>query len=103
MRVIRFLSKFTLICNIAFLLFAFFRWLEKKKAVHGSSGELVPFPILKDLIIILGFSAIFINVIMNLIYLILLMTKRLFVPRWIVLLNFIFLLIQLYYFSYYLN
>lgn len=103
MRVIRFLSKFTFICNIAFLLFAFFRWMEIKRSVEGRNGELIPISMLKNLIITLGFAAIFINLFMNLIYLVLLLLKRLYVPRWLVISNFLLLLVQIYYFFYYLN
>ena len=97
MRVIRFLSKFTFICNLTFLVYVMLTWLEAKSKINGSPGNMLQIPFLKELIIILGYSAIFINFIMIIIYLVLLLTRRLFVPKWIVIANFVFLLIEIYY------
>ena len=72
-------------------------WLEAKSKINGSPGNMLQIPFLKELIIILGYSAIFINFIMIIIYLVLLLTRRLFVPKWIVIANFVFLLIEIYY------
>ncbi|MEO7801146.1 MAG: hypothetical protein ABIR81_04065 [Ginsengibacter sp.] len=94
------LSKFTIICNIAFVLFIFFRWMEVQKNAAGKSGELISIPLLKELVIILGFTAIIINIIMHLVYLLLYFTKRYYmIPRRLALINFIFLAWQLFYFS----
>src|SRR5688500_17586811 len=103
MRLFRFLSKFTFICNIAFLLFIFFRWMELQQPVDSSSPErVVTVPYFKDLIITLGVCAIIINLLMNIFYLILLLrgkTKNM--PVWLPLINFIFLLVQIFYFFFY--
>jgi hypothetical protein len=51
-------------------------------------------------VIILGFAAIIINLIMHIVYLILYFTKRShLIPRRLALINFIFLAWQLFYFS----
>jgi energy-converting hydrogenase Eha subunit A len=99
MRKILFLSRLTLICNIAFALFVFFQWLEIRKPADVSGDRVVNFPFFKDLIITLGFTAIFINLIMNIIYFILLLSRKTnLLPKWLIVFNFIFLLLQIYYF-----
>ena len=102
MKVVLFFSRFTFICNIAFLLFILFRWIELKKVAHGSSDAVLPVPFLKNLVITLGFSAIIINLAMNVTYLLLLLTgnsKK--ITSWLVLVNFLFLILQVYYFFFY--
>ncbi len=102
MKVILFLSRFTLICNIAFVLFAFFRWLELSKPVKATGEKLIPVPFLQEAIITLGFSAIVINLVMNLFYLGILMLGRIKVlPPWIVITNFLFILLEIFYFFFY--
>jgi len=99
MKIISFFSKFTFICNISFLLFVFFSKLESKKAVTAGRGTVLPIPFFKDLIIILGFSAIVINFLMCLVYLIVLFTGKSFVlPKWLVIINVVFLLVEFYFF-----
>ena len=102
MKVVLFFSRFTFICNIAFLLFILFRWIELKKVAHGSSDAVLPVPFLKNLVITLGFSAIIINLAMNITYFLLLLTgnsKK--IRSWLVLVNFLFLILQVYYFFFY--
>jgi len=101
MKVILFLSRFTFICNIAFLLFAFFRWIENSKAPGDSTGALTPVPVLKELIIILGFCAIFINIIMCVFYLIMIIMRKKELPWFFIISSFIFLMVQIFYFFYY--
>ena len=102
MRLFRFLSKFTFICNIAFLLFVFFRWLEMRKSGHGAPDKVIPVPFLKDLIITLGYSAIVINLLMNIFYFLFLISGKLKgTPVLLPVINFIFLIVQIYYFFFY--
>ena len=99
MKVVLFFSRFTFICNIAFLLFIFFGMIERKKPAHGYSDMVFPAPYLKNLIITLGFSAIIINLAMNVVYLVLLLSansKK--ISSWLVIANFLFLILQVYYF-----
>ena len=99
MRVFKFLLKFTFICNLAFLLFVFFRWMERHKPVTGSGDKLVAVPFFKDLVITLGVSAIVINLLMNIFYILFLVNgKWRHVPVWLPLINFIFLIIQFIFF-----
>jgi hypothetical protein len=102
MRLFNFLSKFTFICNMAFLLFVFFRWREMQKVVTGSADNMVPVPIFKDLIIILGMCAIVINLLMNIFYVFFLLRGRMKgIKPWLPLINFLFLLAQIFYFFFY--
>jgi len=99
MKVILFFSRFTFICNIAFLLFVFFNWMERRKPVKTGSDIVIPIPFLKDLIVTLGFAAIAINLAMNIVYLVCFLSgKAKLLPRWLVAVNALFLLIQFYYF-----
>lgn len=99
MKLISFFSKFTFICNIAFVLFMIFNKIEAKKAVSGGRDTIVAIPFFKDLIIILGFSAIVVNFLMCLVYLSnILMRKSSLLPKWLAIVNFIFLIVEFYFF-----
>ena len=100
MKLISFFSKFTFICNISFLLFLLFRKIEAKKIINSDSRDAVAtIPFFKNLIIILGFSAIVINLIMCMVYLVAVLSRRSFLlPRWLAAINFVFLIVQFYFF-----
>ncbi|MEO8852458.1 MAG: hypothetical protein ABI359_01680 [Ginsengibacter sp.] len=99
MKLISFFSKFTFICNLCFLLFVFFNRIDAKKHISGASGTVIAFPFFKDLIIILGFSAIIINLAMCIVYLVNILRKKTFLlPKWLAITNFIFLIVQFYFF-----
>jgi hypothetical protein len=56
-------------------------------------------PFLKDLIVILGFSAILINLVMCIIYVIVFAVKKIVVlPVWVSVVNVCFLIFEFYYF-----
>ncbi|MDQ6756246.1 MAG: hypothetical protein M3004_04840 [Bacteroidota bacterium] len=99
MRLFRFFSKVTFICNISFLLFLFFRWMELKKIANAASDRVIAVPFFKDLIIILGVSALIINLLMNIFYFIFLLAGKVnVVPLWLGVANFLFLILQIFYF-----
>ncbi|HEV2832229.1 MAG TPA: hypothetical protein VGW31_09650 [Hanamia sp.] len=99
MKVISFFSRFTLICNIAFLLFIIFSKVESGKPVTGDSNTVIPVPFFKDLIITLGFSAIIINLIICIVYsVIVIIGKPYLLPKWLAAINFVFLILQFYFF-----
>ena len=99
MRAILFFSRFTFLCNIAFLLFIFFSWKEAGKPLTGSRDTVISLPFLKETIIVLGFSAIVINLAMNVTYLTCILSGKLKLLRgWLAAANALFLLIQFYYF-----
>ena len=102
MRLFNFLSKFAFICNIAFALFVLFRWMEMKKPVSSAGDRLIAVPFLKDLVITLGFSAIAINLLMNVFYFLFLMRGKLKKMSLLLpVINFMFLIVQVFYFFFY--
>jgi len=65
----------------------------------GGDGIVIGLSFVKELIVILGFTAIIINLIAVIIYFIFLLSGKLKqLPTWLVLTNFLFLLLQFYYF-----
>jgi hypothetical protein len=100
MKVILFLSRFTLICNIAFLLFALFSWMEHSNTATGVRDQLSHVPIWKELIILLGVSSIIINIMMSAVYLVLIIMKRKQLPWAFIITTFLFLGLQIFYFYY---
>lgn len=99
MKLISFFSRFTFICNICFLIFIIINRLEAKKPAVATTDTVLPLPFFKDLVIILGFSAIIINLLMCITYLVELLTKKVLpLPKWLAPVNFIFLLVQFYFF-----
>ena len=99
MKVILFFSRFTLICNLAFLIFAIANMIEAVRTKALETQVIPNVPILKDVVITLGVSAIFINLLMCLFYLVWMVIGRARqLPRWLSLVNFIFLLLQFYFF-----
>jgi len=88
MQLLRLLSRVAFICNICFLLASFIQWLP-----NPPEGGLV------SLVIVLGYLlSIFVNVVVNCWVLFMLMTRRLraaSVPVWLLVVNFIFFILQL--------
>ena len=73
-----------------------------KKPVTGSADNVVAVPFLKDLIITLGMCAIIINLLMTVFCVLFLVRGKLNAsPAWLPLVNFIFLLVQIFYFFFY--
>jgi DMSO/TMAO reductase YedYZ heme-binding membrane subunit len=76
-----------------------FNKIEAKKGVVGGRDTVVAIPFFKDLIIILGFSAIAINFLMCLVYLVAILAKKsALLPKWLAIINFIFLIVEFYFF-----
>ena len=74
--------------------------MELKKPVHeAATDRVVAVPFLKDLVIVLGISAIVINILMNIFcFLFLVRGKHKNIPAWLPVINFMFLIVQLIYF-----
>ena len=99
MKAILFLTRFTIICNIAFLLFIIFGKIEAKHPAEAVNGTVEAIPYFKNLVITLGFSAIVINFLMCLTYAVLVIIgKRFLVPKWLAAVNVVFLIFQFYFF-----
>jgi len=72
--------------------------MEVKQTIGNTAG-ITAIPFLKNIIIILGVSAIIINLIMCIAYLIALLSQKYFlIPKWLAAVNFAFFLMQLYFF-----
>jgi hypothetical protein len=88
MQAVKFLSRVAFICNICFLLTIILIWLK-----HPPEGAVV------SLVIILGyFLAVLFNGMANLCYLLLIFTGRSrlrMIPAWLVIANFLILILQL--------
>lgn len=94
----RFFAKFTAICNICFLVYVVLRYVEIHQSKHGSNGALIPLPYLQNILVILGFLAIFINFVFNLLVLLGVVLKRpLKVSKGLLWFNFALLLLELIY------
>ncbi len=75
--------------------------MEVSKAATQGQETVIKVPFLKDLIIILGVSAIVINLLMCIVYSVVVITGRQkILPKWLVILNFLFLILQFLYFFY---
>ena len=99
MKVLSFFSKFTVICNIAFILFAILNKLETTTSAPLGNDVADKIPFFKNTIITLGFSAIVINLVMCMTYaIIVIIGKQRLLPKWLVAFNFIMLIFQFYFF-----
>lgn len=95
-------AKIAFICNISFVVFILLGYIEFNNRKNKIDDNIIPLPFVTGTLVVLGQFAIFINFIFCLITLIQLLSKRLqLIPRWYVIANFIFLLMQLYYFFIY--
>jgi hypothetical protein len=76
--------------------------MELRKPVSGTGDRVVAVPYFKDLIITLGICAIIINLLVNIFYLLFLLRGKMKnMPVWLPVINFIFLLVQIFYFFFY--
>ena len=98
----RIFSRITFLCNLSFLLFIILQYVELNSKKNNSNDGIIPLPFLTGTLVILGQLAIFINFIFCLILVIFMLRKKVLpVPRWLVIVNFIFLLLQVFYFFIY--
>jgi hypothetical protein len=88
MRLLRFLSRLAFICNICFLVASSLRYLP---ALPDNA-------LLSDIIVLGYFVSIGVNFFVNLIVIILFVLRRIWaagVPRWLLIVNFIFFVVQI--------
>lgn len=94
----RFFAKFTAICNICFLAYVVLRFIELQQKKQGWNGELIPLPYVQNILVILGFLAIFINFVFNLLVLFGVVLKRpMKVSKGLLWFNFALLILELIY------
>jgi protein-S-isoprenylcysteine O-methyltransferase Ste14 len=100
---LRFFSKIVFICNGCFVASAIFRLMEKDYVSNGNNNAVIPLQAVEGTLVILGFvAAVILNVIFALLCLIyLLLKKQHNVAKWLVWINLLFLLFQLFYFKLY--
>jgi len=94
----RFFSKIVLICNVCFIIAVVMWWIESSRRVVGNYNGVINFQPLESTLIVLGYSAILVNLIFIILCLLWLVTKKIkLIPRWIVIFNLLIFPIQVYY------
>ena len=95
-------SRITFLCNISFLLFIILRYVEFATKGEKGNDNLVQLPFITGTLVILGQLAVFINFIFCLVVLAMKIMKRVqLVPRWLVMVNVVFFLVQVFFFFIY--
>ena len=97
----RFFSRIVLLCNCCFIIAVVLRYIEMVKRTKGNFDSAIPLPLLEGTLVILGYGAIFVNIIFVFLSLYLLSAKKnKLIPGWIVLFNLFIFPLQVYYFFY---
>ncbi len=93
----RFFSKITVLFNACFLVAVVFWYLEKQPH-EGSKAQILPLPWLEGTFVILGYTAILVNVLFLLLAFIFYSFKtNIKIPRWIIIFNIIIFCSQVYF------
>ncbi len=96
---LHFFSKIVFICNLCFIAAVILRWIENANKKKGNFDGAIKLQPLESTIAILGYGAIIINFIFNMILLVMLLLKKeQQLPKWLIWFNFLILIIQVYYF-----
>jgi hypothetical protein len=99
MKLISFLSRLAVICNIAFVAFVVLTIKEHAIPAVQNPGVVTPVSFASDLIITLGISAIFLNLILVIVYIgVAIAGKIRLLPKWMAVTNSVFLISQVIYF-----
>lgn len=92
-------SRISFICNIGFLVFVILRYVELGRKNAAPGDGILPLSFITGSFVVLGQLAIFVNVFFFLLLLSLMALKKtLSPPQWLIVTNFIFLMLQVYYF-----
>ena len=95
----RFFSKIVFICNGCFIAAVILRWVENANKKKGNFDGAITLHPLESTLVVLGYGAIIVNFFFNLFVMALLLSKKeLLIPKWIIWANFLFFIIQFYYF-----
>ncbi len=98
----RIFSKFILLCNLCFVASVVLRFVENANKKSGNLNAVIKLEPLQNTLVILGYSAIVFNFIYHLVLLGSFTSKSgNKLPKWIIWSNFLFLIIQIYYFFFY--
>jgi hypothetical protein len=97
----RFFARLVCICNGCFILAVILRFVENAHKNNGHFDGAIRINSLESTLVVLGYGAIIINFIYNLLMACFVLVKyKLPAPVWINWINFLFLLLQVYYFFY---
>ncbi len=95
----RLFSKIVFIFNACFIAAALLRLVEMAKRSQGNQDAAIPLAPLEGLVVILGYSAVFLNFLFLLVYLVKRATSKIHgAPRWIVFFNLVLFPVQVWYF-----
>lgn len=92
-------SKFVFICNLCFIASVILRFVENAQKKAGNfNGQVILKP-LQSTLVVLGYSSLIISFLFLIACLYWLLVKKIKqIPRWIVITNLVFFVIQFYYF-----
>lgn len=92
-------SKFVFICNLCFIASVILRFVENAKKKNGNfDGQILLKP-LESTLVVLGYGSVIISFIFLLACIYWLIAKKIKqIPRWLVITNLVFFVIQFYYF-----
>ena len=94
----RFFSRIVMICNACFIITVIIWWIERSRRVHGNYDGVIQFQPLESTLVILGYGAIFVNIVFVFLSFYWWATKKIkLIPRWIVLFNLLMFPLQVYY------
>jgi hypothetical protein len=95
----QFFARIVFICNLSFIATVILRLVEINKKSRGDLSPALGFQPLESTLIVLGYTAIFINLIFCLlVFLKFAARKAIPVRRWLVLFNLLMFIFQVYYF-----
>ncbi|MES2890411.1 MAG: hypothetical protein V4725_00315 [Bacteroidota bacterium] len=95
-------SRVTFLCNCSFLLFIILRFVESSSKGEKGNDNLVQLPFVTGTLVILGQLSIVISFIFCLVVGIMFLMKRVpQVPRWLLIVNLLFFLVQVFFFFIY--
>jgi hypothetical protein len=94
----RFFSKVVFILNICFIIAAVLRLVENANKQKGIFDGAIKFQPLESTLVIMGYSAIFVNILFNFLVLLMILFKiKLPSPIWLIWTNFFFVIAQFIY------
>ncbi len=95
----KFFSRVVFICNCCFIIAVILRMYENAHKKNGNFNGAIQIQPLESTLVVLGYGAIFINLVFNLIVLVFFVAKaKQPVAKWLIWTNFLLLILQLYYF-----
>ena len=94
----RFFSKIAVLFNACFLIYIVLWYIEKHNNYEGNATQILPLPWLEGTFVILGYTAIIVNVLFLLLTFVFYSLKmNIKIPRWIIIFNIIIFCCQIYF------